>query len=525
MLAFGLSSQHHAGVATRDGRAETPLSLRFLIDTNVVIALEPFDGGMEAGLSAAARLVRLANEQGHRILVHPATRDDLREGKDPSRRAQRLAELAKFTMLDEGPVPAALVAAAGPSEPGSNDHRDLRLLAALYNKAATYLISDDAELRKRASRAQLGDLVLTLNEAGALLEGFVATVSAPPPQVERVASYALDGEQQIFGSLRQDYDDFDGWLDRVRAEPDNRDCLIVFGDNRCYAALTLVKKNERDCEYGFNQPVAKISTFTVAAQYSGSKYGELMLKALLGDAHAGPAASLYVEVLDKYPLLVDLFREFGFTDSGHRTQRNELVLVKQLVPGADALSLPPLAYHITFGPPAIHGAGQVFMVPIREEWHRQLFPDAPRPEPEEEQELLPGMEVRTHPWGNALRKAYLCNSRVQRIEAGDTLLFYRSGTARSVSAVGVVEATMRSDDPDEVVNFVGRRTVYTPAEIAAMCQGVDGVLAIRFRQDRFMDPAWTLAELLQERVVTSWPQSITQVRGAGAAWVHQQLGA
>ena len=67
-----------------------PQRLRLLLDTNVFIAVEPFAGSTEADLARGAVLIRLASEQGHTLLVHPATRDDLLEGRDLERRQQRL---------------------------------------------------------------------------------------------------------------------------------------------------------------------------------------------------------------------------------------------------------------------------------------------------------------------------------------------------------------------------------------------------------------------------------------------------
>ena len=103
------------------------------------------------------------------------------------------------------------------------------------------------------------------------------------------------------------------------------------------------------------------------------------------------------------------------------------------------------------------------------------------------------------------------------------MLFYRSQDSRAVAAVGVVEETLRTSDPVAVMGFVGRRTVYRPDEIVDMCRSVATVLAILFRQDRFVDPVWSLSELQANGVLSGWPQSITQVRGRGAAWVHSRL--
>lgn len=510
-------------MTSRGAPGAPPRVLRLLLDTNVFVALEPFAGGMERGLGPAARLVRLAGEQGHKLFVHPATEDDLRQGTDRTRLTQQLAELGKFPMLAEGPIPAALIEAAGYSEPGSNDHRDLRLLAALKNRATAYMISEDVRLRRRAARAGLGESVLTVNEAVALLDGFAPTLSPPPPRVERVEPYALDSDQAIFGTIRADYSGFDSWLDKVRSEAHNRDCLVIRGHDGSYAALTLVKRVEDDCAYDFPQPVTKIATFKVGAEYAGSKYGELLLKTIFADAHRRSTAGLYVEVLSKYEGLIDLLDDFGFRDSGYRTEREEAVLVKVLRPEFGP-TLGALEHHITYGPPAIARTARVFLIPIQPRWHDQLFPDSPRAETSE-QLLLPGMahEGRTYPWGNALRKAYLCNSNTTQLAAGDAVLFYRSGVHQTVTAVGVIERIVRSGDPVEIINFVGRRTVYTPEEIVGMCRSVRGVLAILFRQDRFIEPAWGIAELQRQGVVRGWPQSITRVGEGGAAWVHQQL--
>ncbi|MCW2688839.1 MAG: family acetyltransferase, partial [Mycobacterium sp.] len=170
-------------------------ALRLLIDSNFFIALEPYGGKLEPGQPIAAEVIRLAAEQGHRVFVHPATRDDLLEATDPTLRAQRLAELDKFPVLEEGGLPVALTDELGEPPPGSNDHRDLRLLAALHNNAVAYLITDDGALRKRAGRVGLGDRVLSRLDAVEMLRQLAPSLLTPPPRVRAVAAYALDGDQ------------------------------------------------------------------------------------------------------------------------------------------------------------------------------------------------------------------------------------------------------------------------------------------------------------------------------------------
>jgi hypothetical protein len=498
--------------------------LRFLLDTNVFIALEPYAGGMETGIEPAAELMRLTGKQGHRLFVHPATRDDLLEGRDATRRRQALAELGKFEMLAESPISADLRITAGDSTAGSNNHRDLRLLAALASRAVTYLVTEDVRLGRRARRCGLGDSILSIDEAVDLLLGLEPGVNEPPPTVERLEAYALDTDQEIFESLRGDYEGFGPWLQRMRADSDNRDCYIVRDANGGYAAIAFVKRLEPDCVYDLPQPVAKLTTIKVASGHGGRRYGELLLKTLFNAANSWHRASLYVEVLSKYTVLVDFLGDFGFIDIGHRSESGEIVLAKLFRPPAGAADEDSFTYHVLHGPPAVSPQASIFLVPIRGRWHAQLFPDSPGTPALTEQLHLPGLTAPTTlPWGNALRKAYLCHSPSNQLAAGDVLLFYQSGEGHSVTAIGVVERTLRTSDANEILSVVGGRTVYSPDEVALMCQSVGDVLVILFRQDRFIDPAWGLTELQLAGVTKRWPQSITQVPGEGALWAHRHL--
>lgn len=495
--------------------------LRLLLDSNVVIAVEPYAGVLERDMPVGARLLRLANEQGHLLCVAPATRDELLEGRDVARRRQRLAELEKFHILEEAPVDSDLAARAGRSQPGTNDERDLRILAALHAGAATHLVTNDARLQRRAARAGLGDTVLTLNDAVAMLAGFAPQELRPPPHVTRPATYTLNTEDPIFASLRGDYADFDEWLTKVRRESYQRSCYVV-EENGQYAALALLKPEDQ-CSYALPAPVVKISTFKVSPEQSGLKYGELLLKAILMDMAAAEIATLYVEVLPTHSEVVDFLSEFGFVDSGDRSHRGELVLVKCLRSDESAAGMSDLEFHIRYGPPALRCRQQMFVIPIEPRWHDQLFPERARIPDSEQLSLFPADEPAAHPWGNALRKAYLCQSPTNRIRSGDVVLFYRSRDDQTISAVGIVEDVLRSSSANDLTRFVGRRTVYTPTEIDRMTRSVRGVLAIRFRQDRFMEPPLALSELQAAGVLKAWPQSVTRLRREAEAWIRDRL--
>lgn len=490
--------------------------LRLLLDSNIVVAAEPYAGVLEPNMAVAAELVRLAGELGHVLCVAPATRDDVLEGTDVLRRRQRLEELKKFSQLQEAPISASLVDRAGASLEGTNDHRDLRLLAELDADAVHYLVTEDKTFYKRCRRAGLEERVLTLTEALELLRSFLTPDQATPPRVERIPAYTLDRDDPILDSLRGDYGGFDQWLARVRADSENRTCLVIKEGGR-YAGLSLLKV-EQACEHDLTGPVIKISTFKVSADHAQAKFGELLLKAIFGEAHHVEAGSLYVEVFDKHQSLIALLTNFGFIDTGARTDRGEVVMAKILRPSG-CEELDDLTHHIRFGPPALRARQAAFVVPIWPQWHDQLFPE--RIPPKDQLELFD--PPATHPWGNALRKAYLCNSPTKQIRPGDVLLFYRSKGWASVCAVGIVEGTLRSSDPTDVSRFVGIRTVYTYEEISAMCGRVQGLLAITFRQDRFLEPELGLDEFKLAGVLKAHPQAITRIPEGNMAWLRERL--
>ncbi|QQG85955.1 GNAT family N-acetyltransferase [Mycobacteroides chelonae] len=491
---------------------------RFLLDTNAFISLEPFDGKLEANLSVGAAFVRLCSRQGHRILVHPATRHEVVKGSNSPRTGQRIAELAKFEMVEASPISDALRASAGDSPVGTNDYIDLLFLASLASNAAHYLVSDDVGLRRRARRAGLHERVLRLADAAEILSDLEPDPPQLPPRVEVVKAYALDTSQQLFASIRADYDEFDDWFGRVQSDSDNRKCFVIKDHTDRYLAIAIVKDVEEGKDAPKSpDPISKISTFKVDPAHAGYRYGELLLKAVMRHQVRIGTGSTFVEVLPSVQHLPGFLKTFGFYEYSEKTKRGESIFLKEYLPSnAD---LEPLDFHVLYGPPAVSPRADIFVVPIRPQWHSQLFPDI---EMSNEPGLFPEAEL-TRPWGNALRKAYLCNASTNLIEPGAALLFYQSGGRQRIEAVGVVEDMFRTKDAEQIICATAGRTVYSTAAIKELAEHRSGILAILFRHDRTLEPGWSRPELESQRVFSRPPQSISIVKGAGAQWVHSQL--
>jgi hypothetical protein len=158
------------------------------------------------------------------------------------------------------------------------------------------------------------------------------------------------------------------------------------------------------------------------------------------------------------------------------------------------------------------GEAQTFVIPIRPEFHSLLFP-----EDANQGELIQGF----FSFGNSIRKAYLSHSAMKSLDKGSTVLFYRSHDIKGITSIGVVENTLKSNEPERLTKFVLKRTVYPRQEIEGMCK--KPVLAILFRYAGSMRSPITLNELKGSGVLSRAPQSIQSVPKESIEWLREQL--
>jgi L-amino acid N-acyltransferase YncA len=489
--------------------------MNILIDTNIVIPLEPTSpADVEEKTGAAADLVALCGAQ-HRLMVHASSLDELTADPDENRRAMREVLTRKYNRLESPPgIPAEFAARIGRSQRGTNDWVDDTLLAAVSGHAVAFLVTEDGGIHSKAAKLGLSDRVLSVEDALTFLRNLEGGAARMPPFVERVLSYQLDEADPIFDSIREDYGaPFDPWFAKCKEE--HRPSVVIMEDG-ALAGLCILK--DAGDELGLGARTLKICTFKVAPERQGRLFGELLLKSVFQETAAKGYKFAFVTVLPKYEALIALLQDFGFAER-RRFVDGELEMLKTMsFTEEDKVELDRLEFHVRFGPPAIAFADQhIFVVPIVPRYHRLLFPDA-----EAEQAQLPLLPDEPRPFGNALRKAYLCRSGIRRIEPGDCLLFYRSHEEKGVSCVGVVEDTMVSAEAAEIAAFVGQRTVYTLKQIEAMCSEGE-VLAIRFRQDRLLTRPMTERELVSKRVMKRAPQSIASVAPEVTEWLAARL--
>jgi hypothetical protein len=111
--------------------------------------------------------------------------------------------------------------------------------------------------------------------------------------------------------------------------------------------------------------------------------------------------------------------------------------------------------------------------------------------------------------GNTIKKAYISHSPVKHLKPGDIVLFYRSKDIKSLTSLGVIEEIrMGLTDPNEIIRFVGRRTVYSPTEIESSPKPLTVVL---FRHHFHLKNPLKSSALIQSGVLLRAPQSIMHI--------------
>lgn len=487
--------------------------MKFLVDTNVLISLEPVTSDLEPTAELAAEFLALAHDAGHPVVRHAAQRIDDANDRDETRRRVRAILFRKYPTLgrvrDLRPEFDTLL---GTPQHGSNDWVDNQLLGAVEARAVDFLVTEDGGIHRKARRVGLSAQVLLVRDALDMLRTFLDRPPAAPPAVEWVKATELDEADPIFESVRIEYPGLDEWLGRCRLE--SRDVALIRSQGGPYAGVCIVaKKNDR---FGASGKFLKICQFKVSEKFGGRRYGELLLKTVFDYRRTNRYDFAYVTVFEHHDSLIRLFEDFGFERWVDRTPEGELVLIKSFRPtDEDRSRVDPLTFHKRFGPPALElRPERTFVIPIQPRFHKLLFPEA-------EPQLGLGLEEADRPYGNALRKAYLSHSPIRPMPAGSTLLFYRSGDARAITCVGVLEAASREHDADAIAMLVGNRTVYSLDEIERLA--VKPVLALLFRQDRLLDRPIGLAEAQQVQLLSAAPQSIAGIRREGFEWLTRRM--
>lgn len=477
--------------------------MRILIDTNVVIPLEDSSTVLADSLS---KLTRLAHDNGHQLLVHSASYDDIKRDANASRRAISLSRVKKYSTLPDAPVlPDAERDRLGLREVDENDRADNQILYAIYKDAANILVSEDRDVHRKAASIGIGARVHYIQQATAFFEHLHVRIEIALPNIEEVAIHQLDLSSSFFDSLRVGYPGFDNWY---RGAARSGRSAWVHRDEQGHLGAIAIYKEEvdpivTDDNYALPGHILKLCTLKVGETLRGRKLGELLLKASFRYATNNRLTAIYLTMRpSEQKYLQALCEDFGFRYFGE--YRGDAVYVKDHPAKPPAKRIDAFEYNRLFYPHfRCDDEVDKFIVPIQPEFHEILFPDI---------QQQPSLFV-TGTAGNAIKQAYLCHARIRGLRSGDLLLFYRSRDEMAITSIGVVESATDMQDFDRILQLVSKRTVYSYDDILLMARKRTKV--ILFRMAIHLPEPISYGWLIKNGVVKGQIQTIRRIDNEG----------
>lgn len=478
--------------------------MRVLFDTNILIHREEHEL-VPPNLQA---LIKLLNDNGAAIVVHPVSVSEIFKDKEAVRRRIKLSKLGTYARIKTPPnyINDLSFCEAVGSTNRINDINDCHLLFSIYKQAASFLITEDKGLISRSKRVNLAHLVFNIDEAYKYFAQYYDEKDISSlPSIKELCPYNIKTNDSFFDSLRGAYPEFDSWWGKI-SEEERKVWVYQTPEGRLGAILILKIEDDLITTSPILKKEKRVKICTLKVEATGSKIGELFIKMAVDLAVSNSIDEIYVTCFaNKQESLVYLIQTYGFMDKG-KTDRGENVFVKCLIPphcNFDTIKINTDYY------PSITARSEVrkFIVPIVPKYHERLFTDYH--EREATYSLLEYSGI-MFTEGNTIKKAYLSNSTTRKIRVNDIVIFYRSKDHKALTSIGIV-VDIRYDvfNPDVIANIVGNRTVYRESEVNLISKKSNCVIVFQ-HHFHFKRPV-RRPVLLKEGIIKASPQSITQI--------------
>ncbi len=479
---------------------ELKWKMKILYDTNILIHIQD-PKELSPNLQALLTIIR---EHGHQEFIHPASRKDIENDNDIGRRRITLSKLRGYPPLPSPPKPDDHFVSLVGTPTNSHDENDNEILFSLKKNLVDFLITEDKGIRKKAIQLDIDDRVFSIASA---LEYFQRLYNRNVPQhslLKKYYAHEVNINQPFFDSLKEDYPDFQNWWIE-KCVKQNRKCWIYEAERTIKAFLML--KEEENQAIDTLPPIPagrRIKIATLKVDLSGSKMGELFLKMAFQYCINNQFFETYLTHFKaEDDPLVSVIGNYGFKDKGEKVSNGERVYLKKFIP--ENTSLSPIETAKTYYPCFKDGADiKKFVIPIQPQYHDVLFPDYSK----RQMTFADYSEINIP--GNAIKKAYLSSSRINKITPGSIVLFYRSKDQQAITAIGIVDQEpIRINDADELKRIVGKRSVYSDEELREWAQKT--VFVLRFKHHLYLPNPLNLKYLKNKSILKTAPQSITEI--------------
>lgn len=433
--------------------------MRVLLDTNIIIHREASRViNQDIGV-----LFNWLDKLHYTKCVHPLTADELNRNINTETARTMQAKLANYQVLQTvAPLNDEVKQVSLAIDTLRNDLDDTKLLNEVYCDRVDILISEDKKIHTKAAKLGISDRVFRI-------DNFLEKVTAENPDfvnynvlsVKRAFFGNIDLNDEFFDSFRGDYVGFDKWYNGKAGNNDK--AYVCYEANSLKAFLFLKVENENENYSDLNPTFIKkrrlkIGTFKVVS--NGLRIGERFLKIVFDNARLYKVDEIYVTIFDKRPELLNLtslLEKFGFKYYGlkNSTSGEEKVYVRDFSKVADEQN-PRLTF------PWLSKTSDIFIIPIRPEYHTELFPDSKlRTESADD-------FIENQPHRNAISKSYISHSFNRSLKTGDIIVFYRSGGIYKgvATTIGIVDNIITNiADLNQLIQICRKRTVLSEAEL------------------------------------------------------------
>jgi len=458
-------------------------------DEGLRLLLDPylcFAPGSERHADTLAAIVRDSAALGLALCVEQKSWEEAATDPDVVRRRVALWRFEPLLKIPELPLPSKrdLKARFVPAR-NETDRADLRLLGALHARIVELLIADDGRLHRLASRAGLGNRVLTLADALAWLDALAG--NARELAVTEVEPRAALANPALEAMLAEDCELFDPYL-ATRLEAVGTRVLVANDNGRPVALGVLTSES----------PELTLAAIAAADSARGSRALEPVVAAALTIARRQRLAlrALVPPHQDHVLLLLD---QLGFERRGRDRHGREIF------------------HHGTDEQAARPASGRdVWLWPLDAASHDRLVPELAGAT---QTELFSALPV-PHTLGSPVRKQLVRARTAREPDAGDLLLLFHERTPDRIRSASITAAAR--------VSRVGHAT--TIGELLALCAGQPVEPLVRLRgllesgPVSVFDLQWlgrlvrplSISALIEREVIGSTPSAA--VRLAPDAW-------
>lgn len=477
--------------------------LRILLDTDIFIhEKDDFESS-----TILNELFKLFDKKAA-VLIHPLSIEGTTN--DKSEIHQSFLKLISYDILENPPLYLQdLTFNSIIAQKNQNNELNSHLLYSVYKNAVNYLLTEDANLHKKAVQLNIKDRVLSIDEALEFFKEFYSIKKRHNvPQIKFLPIYKLDVNDPIYDSARKDYPEFNEWYSKSAIEGMN--CWCYLKDEQIGAVL-IFSDDDFDI-IDTEPPLPKKRRFKIhILQFDNQSYNldEILLKKAIDYCVDNSIDEMYLNhfVCDKYDNLINLINEYGFFNIG-QNKHGENVYFKDLKP--DNRQLMFCSYDEIFKKyyPLYYDGTRVkkIIVPIKPEHHEKLFTDYKKRNSMTLDEYFGDSVIK----GDTIKKAYITNSRVKNLKKGDILLFYRSDDYREITSLGVLDEFKKDlTSPEEIINTVGNKTVYSEKEINEIAKKPATVMI--FNMHFHLSNPVSFDTLKKKEILKGPPQTITEI--------------